>query len=172
MIILPLLIGVFVWRVCFHKHYQERRADLTTSESIATLSAMKRFFGDGQNWTRWAWRRPDGSRCLLGAAHLMRQGPINDAQYWIQQAIDERAPVAGMLGIAWFNDTRRSYGEIAGILDRAKELAARHHEQLVIERQLPAPAPMRQLPAPTPVVEILPPANKPELTRLTVKRRE
>ena len=133
----------------FIKNYRQRRVSLTALDTVATLSAMERFFQGGSNWTRWAYHRANGSKCLVGAAQSMRQGPINDARYWLRQAIAERAPVAGMLGIEWFNDTRRSYSEVAEVLARAKQLAAQH--------QAPTPAPVRRLPPPAPVMEILPP---------------
>lgn len=128
----------------FLKNYRQRRVSLTAPETVATLSAVERFFQGGNKWTQGTYHRSNGSKCLVGAAQSMRQGAIDDAQYWLRQAIVERHPELAWLPamqIEWFNDdSRRSYGEIAEVLARAKQLAAQ-----------------RQLPAPAPVVEILPP---------------
>ena len=156
----------------FWKDYWERRVTLTASDSVATLSAMERFFQDGRNWTRGAYHNHlTGSKCLVGAAQAMKQGAIEDARYWLRQAILERHP-----GLAWlpvmtieaFNDSRLSFDEIAAVIARAKELAIQHYRQAHAP-----PAPVRLLPAPAPVVEIplgavdiLPPE------RVAVKRRD
>ena len=51
--------------------------------------------------------------------------PIEDARYWLQQAVAER----GFTSIESFNDSRASYSEIAEILARAKQLAAAIHNK-------------------------------------------
>jgi hypothetical protein len=140
----------------FWKNYRQRRVSLTGPESIETLSAMEWFFQGGENWTKGAYHRRDGSKCLVGAAQSMRTAAIEDARYWVRQAIAERqgAPV-GLMGIEGFNDSRGSYTEIAAVLARAKQLAA--------ARQSPAP-----------VAEILPPdrlalTHQPESELPTIK---
>jgi hypothetical protein len=127
----------------FIKGYRARRVSLTGAESVQTLSAMERFFQGGKNWTQGAYHRMDGKKCLVGAAETMRTAPIEDAQFWIKQAIAERSRYSILSGIEGFNDSRRSFGEIAEVLARAKQLAA---------SQLPAP-----------VAERLPPSH-PALT--------
>ena len=137
----------------FFKNYRQRRLSLTGPESLATLSAIERFFQGGRNWTQGAYHRLNGNKCLVGAAQSMRQGAIDDARYWIRQAIVERHP-----GYAWlpamqieaFNDSH-SFAEVARVIERAKELAS-------ASAQPPAHA------SPAPVAEILPPLPRPALT--------
>ena len=71
----------------FFKDYRETRARLTAAESIATLSAMERFFRGGRNWTQGAYHRMNGNKCLVGAAQAVPVGAINDARYWLRCAI-------------------------------------------------------------------------------------
>jgi hypothetical protein len=123
--------------------YRKRRAALTAAESVATLTYMESYFANGANWTQNLYASPDGAaRCLVGAADHVRVTSIDDAKFWLRQAIAERYP-AGMT-IEEFNDGARSYDEIAAVIARAKQLAA-------------------------PVVEILPPVPVPtsgEVTRV------
>jgi hypothetical protein len=122
----------------FLKGYWQRRISLTSPESIKTLDAMERFFRDGKNWTQGAYHSPDGTKCLVGAAQSVHVVPIEDARYWLQQAVAER----GFSSIESFNDSRTSYSEIVEILARAKQLAATHSQQR------PAPAAQNLLPPP------------------------
>jgi hypothetical protein len=125
----------------FRDSYRDRRTSLTGRESAATLSAMEDFFqDDGANWTQGAWHRPDGTKCLVGAANHVRVNALSDEKYWLRRAIAERHPGTGIIE---FNDSRQSFGEIAEVLARAKQLAA-----------------AAQLPAPQPVAEILPPPRR------------
>lgn len=128
------------------KSYRERCISLTGPESIKTLTAMERFFRDGKNWTQGAYHRPDGTKCLVGAAQSVHVSPINNARYWLQQAVAER----GFTSIESFNDSRASYSEIAEILARAKQLAAAH------TRQGPAPAAQNLSPPPRPALAYQP----------------
>lgn len=154
----------------FFKKYRETRISLTGPESIKTLSAMERFFQNGKNWTQGTYHRGDGTKCLVGAAQTVNAAPIDDARYWLQQAIAERGELGGG-GIEGFNDSRYSYSQIAEVLARAKQLAADHSRQRA-----------------APVAQILPPAARPalayqpqdrveivtmnDLERVAVKRRE
>jgi hypothetical protein len=123
----------------FFDSYRRRRAANTGPESIGTLEYMEDFFQNGANWTQHAYQRADGTRCLVGAANHVRSSSVDYAKFWLRQAIAERAP--GIRTIEQFNDTRRSYAEIAAVIARAKQLAA--------AAQRPA--------LPAPVMEILPP---------------
>jgi len=123
----------------FFDSYRRRRVATTGPESLATLQYMEDYFQNGAHWTQHAYQRADGSRCLVGAAHYVSVSPIDDAKFWLLQAIAERAP--GITTIEQFNDTRGSYTEIEAVIARAKQLAA--------EAQRPA--------LPAPVAEILPP---------------
>jgi hypothetical protein len=133
----------------FFTNYRQRRLSLTGPETVATLSAMERFFQGGRNWTQGAYHRLNGTKCLVGAAHSARVGPINDAQYYLSQAIAELHP-----GFAWlpvmrieaFNDSRLSFSEVAAVIERAKQLAAGAARQSA------------------PALEILPALNRPALT--------
>jgi len=126
----------------FFESYRRRRIATTRPESMATLQYMEDYFRDGANWTQHAYQRADGSRCLVGAANHVRSSPIDDAKFWLRQAIAERAP--GIATIEKFNDTRRSYAEIAAVIARAKQLAAA----------------VRRPALSAPVAEILPPEQQ------------
>jgi len=145
----------------FFRNYRQRRVSLTGPESVATLSAIERFFQGGRNWTRGAYHRMNGNKCLVGAAQSVPVGAINDARYWLRQAIVELHP-----GFAWlpvmqiesFNDSH-SFREVAEVIERAKELAL---------------ASARQSSASAPAAEILPPSRpaltyQPESERQTIK---
>jgi hypothetical protein len=131
----------------FFRNYRQRRVSLTGPESVATLAAIERFFQGGRNWTRGAYHRMNGKKCVVGAVQSVSGGQLEDARYWIRQAILERHP-----GYAWlpvmqiesFNDSH-SFAEVAEVIARAKQLAL---------------ASMRQSSAP----QILPPPRRPALT--------
>jgi hypothetical protein len=57
----------------------------------------------------------------------VRASPLDAAKYWLEQAIIEKT--GELSGIEYFNDTRRSYSEIAEVVSRAKELALEHQAQ-------------------------------------------
>jgi hypothetical protein len=128
---------------------REKRAALTTRESVATLDYMEDFFSDSSNWTQGVYSTAAGARCLVGAAEHARVSCVDDARHWLQKAVAERAP---HWTIEQYNDNCRNPGEIVTIIRRAKELAG--------AAQLPAPRPAA-LPAPAPVLtgEVLPPAS-------------
>jgi hypothetical protein len=77
---------------------------------------------------------------------------LDDAKVYLRLAIAEHE--GRPMPIEVFNDTRSSYGEIAPIIERARELAR--------AAQLPAPVFHQALPAPaaTPIAEILPPESR------------
>jgi hypothetical protein len=102
--------------------YRQRRRSLTGPESVATLSYMEEFFQNGANWTQGVYHRTDGTKCLVGATDHVRVSSIDDAKFWVRQAIAERDPSIG--SIEQFNDTRGSYTEVAEVIARAKQLAA------------------------------------------------
>lgn len=129
----------------FFDDFRRARANLTGAESVATLTYMEDFFHDGANWTQNTYHASNGTKCLVAAADYARVSPIDDAKYWLRQAINECTP--GMT-IEQFNDTRGSYGEVATVIQRAKQLAA--------SARLPARRPVAALPAAA-AAEILPP---------------
>ena len=108
--------------------YRQRRLGHTGVDTVNTLSAMEWYFGQGgRNWTRGEYHGADGTKCLVGAAQALKQGAIEDARYWIRQAIAERGGLIGAIGsIELFNDTRVSFSDIAEVLARAKQLAMAH----------------------------------------------
>ena len=97
----------------FCKDYWQRRVSRTTPESLATLSAIEWLLQGGKNWTQGVYHALNGKKCLVGAEQTVRQGAINDARYWLRQAIVELHP-----GYAWlpvmqieaFNDSDSNYG--------------------------------------------------------------
>ena len=106
----------------FFDAFKTRHVAVTSPESVATLTYMEDFFGDGANWTQNVYASPDGAaRCLVGAANHVRVSVIDDAKHWLRQAIAEREPA--IRTIEEFNDTRRTFDEIAAVIARAKELA-------------------------------------------------
>jgi hypothetical protein len=127
---------------------RKRRVALTSRESVATLTSMQDFFGNGANWTQNVYATPDSAaRCLVAAANHVRVSSIDDAKHWLRQAIAEREPA--IRTIEEFNDTRRTFDEVAAVIARARKLALA--AQLPV-RVLPA------LPAPTSVPQVLPPS--------------
>jgi hypothetical protein len=137
----------------FFKDYRETRARLTAAESIATLSAMERLFQGGRKWTQGAYHRMNGNKCLVGAAQSVPVGAINDARYWLRQAIVELHPAYAWLPVMQieaFNDSH-SFAEVARVIERAKKLAAA------------SARPAHVSSAPAPAAEILPPSRRPAL---------
>ena len=141
--------------------YRQRRLGHTGVDTVNTLSAMEWYFGQGgRNWTRGEYHGADGTKCLVGAAQAMKQGAIEDARYWIRQAIAERGGLIGVIGsIELFNDTRVSFREIAEVLARAKELATAHARQ--------APPPLSPRP---PMLQYQPQDNVVRLTMADLQR--
>lgn len=131
--------------------YRQRRREISTRESVATLDHMKQFFGDGENWRQHIYQGDDGGRCLIAAADHVRVSSIDDAKHWLRRAIKEKTGQS--LTIEQFNDTRRSFAEIQEVLDRARELARTGGRQLpaLVGEVLPArpalPAPVASVPA-------------------------
>jgi len=125
----------------FFENYRQRRLELTGRESAETLGLMQDYFQDGANWTQQMYENANGARCLVGAANHVRVSSVDDAKHWLRLAIAEVAP--GVACIEDFNDTRRTYDEVAAVIERARQLAAQSFA--------------RALPPPAPVVEILPP---------------
>jgi hypothetical protein len=132
----------------FFDNCRREMAQLAVPESVGTIEMITDFFQDGAMWTRDTYLAPNGARCLAAAANAVRVSNIDSAKYWLVQAIKEREPQLGT--IEQFNDSRRSYDEVAAVLRRARELA----EQSL----LPAPRPVAALPAPV-AGEILPPVG-------------
>jgi len=134
----------------FFDSKQKRRVSLTGRESMATLDHMADFFEGGANWTQHAYNRSNGTKCLVGAANHVRVSSVDDAKYWLRQAIAEQGGGAGFMAIEGFNDTRGSYGEIEAVLARAKQLAASANRVSApaAVAALPAPARLAALPAP------------------------
>ncbi len=122
----------------FVNNCRREMAQLAVPESVATLDLIEDFFHNGLNWTRDTYKAENGARCLVGAANYVRVSQIDCAKHWLLQAIKERAPQ--LKTIEAYNDSRRSYEEVAGVIRRAKQLAQ--------QAQLPAPRPVAALPAP------------------------
>jgi hypothetical protein len=113
-------------------------AQLAVPESLATLEYVEDFFHNGLNWTRDTYKAENGARCLVGAANYVRVSQIDCAKHWLLQAIQECEPQ--LKSIEAFNDSRRSYEQVAAVIARAKELAR--------QAQLPVARPVAALPAP------------------------
>jgi len=108
----------------FFRKYRETMLALTGPESAETLTGMQQFFQGGRNWTRGMYHRDDGSRCLVGAMQALRASPVEQARYWVQQAIAERGEWDG--SIESFNDSH-SFAEVTQVIERAKQLAMAGH---------------------------------------------
>ena len=150
----------------FFKNYRQRRLSLTGPESLATLAAIERFFQGGRNWTQGAYHRLNGDKCIVGAAQSMRVGAIDDARYWIRQAIVELHPGyrwLPVMQIEAFNDSH-SFAEVAEVIDRAKQLARAAQFSPPPQR----PALTYQPEEARPVVEL----DLADLERVAVRRRE
>jgi hypothetical protein len=136
----------------FLRNYRQRRVSLTGSASLATLATIEWFFQGGRNWTQGAYHGWNGKKCLVGAVQSVRAGQLEDARYWIRQAIAELHPAYAWLPVMQieaFNDTH-SFAEVAEVIARAKQLA------LASMRQSP--------PSRASAPEILPPPRRPALT--------
>jgi hypothetical protein len=106
---------------------------------LQTLSAMERFFRrDGKRWARGTLHNPiNGSKCLMGALTSVQASSgntswvpadaIGAAEYYLERAVRERGERGldgtGVMRIVEFNDSRRSFAEIAAVIARAKQLA-------------------------------------------------
>jgi hypothetical protein len=132
----------------FFDDFRRERARLTGEESIATLDYMEDFLNGGEGWAKGVYTSTNGTRCLVAAADYARSSKIDDAKYWLRQAIAERAPQ--MRTIEEFNDSRQSFAEIEAVIRRARDLAR--------QAQLPAVRPVAAVPVPV-TGEILPPAT-------------
>jgi hypothetical protein len=130
----------------FRSGYWKGRLALTSAESVETLEAVQGFFRGGRNWTQGVYHASNGQKCLVGAADHVRASPLDAAKYWLEQAIAEKT---GIRGIENFNDSRRSFGEIAEVLSRAKELALEHQA-----RQSPRRPAVTHQPQPDRVIEV------------------
>jgi hypothetical protein len=111
----------------FRSSYWKRRLALTGPESAETLSGMEGFFQAGQRWTQGVYHRSNGQKCLVGAADHLRASSVDNAKYWLEQAIIEKTGRRSDIEI--FNDSRRSYSEIAEVVKRARQLALEYHAQ-------------------------------------------
>jgi hypothetical protein len=138
--------------VAIFEAYRQRRANLSTSESVATLTYMEDYLRGGENWAQDVYRQGD-ARCLVGAAEYARVSSIDDAKHWLRQAIAERT--GGQVAtIEEFNDSQSSFGEIAAVVSRAKQLATANLPALVAPvevipaARLAAPSPDRPQPNP------------------------
>jgi hypothetical protein len=140
----------------FFDDFRRERAKLTGPESVATLDYMEDFLHGGEGWAQGVYTSQNGTRCLVAAADYARSSKVDDAKYFLRQAIAERAPQ--MRTIEQFNDSRQSFAEIEAVIRRARELAR--------QAQLPVPRPVAALPAPV-TGEILPPGRPAPVMRET-----
>ena len=139
------------------------------------LNAMLAYWRSGKRWARYTLDDGNGNKCIVGAVLSVRatasggawspSEEIKAAQHFIDLAVRERGGFGGTTGIMTFNDAQWSYGEIAAVIKRAKELAAASYYRKV--QRLPAPpvVPLIEM-TPEPVratPEILPPLPRPAL---------
>jgi hypothetical protein len=112
--------------------YWKTRLALTSPESVETLTAIEGFFQGGRRWTQGVYHASNGQKCLVGAADHLRASSVDTAKFWLERAIAEKTGGA-VTRIENFNDSRRSFSEIAEVINRAKQLALQYHG-----RQAPA----------------------------------
>jgi hypothetical protein len=134
----------------FRSSYWKTRLALTGRKSAETLTAMEGYFQGGKNWAQGVYHAPDGRKCLVGAADHLRASSVDTAKYWLERAIAEQTG-GTITRIESFNDSRRSYREIAAIVSRAQELAAHYAQQSPPSRGRPA---LTHQPDERPVVEV------------------
>jgi hypothetical protein len=135
--------------MAFFENYRREMAQLAVPESVASIDYIEDFFQNGANWTRDTYKAANGARCLVAAANVVKVSKIDSAKYWLLQAVQEREPQ--LRTIEQFNDSRRSYDEVAAVLARARELAR--------QSLLPAPGPVAAQAARLGAGEILPPVR-------------
>jgi hypothetical protein len=143
----------------FFERVRNARTKYTGRESIATLDYMEDYLNGGVNWTKGEYNAANGARCMVGAADAARVSKVDDAKYFLRQAIAEREP--HLKTIEEFNDSRQSFAEIEAVIHRAKELAR--------AAQLPALRPAAAVPVPV-TGEILPPARSASVPATPVMR--
>jgi hypothetical protein len=128
----------------FRRGRAEAHAVISVGDGGRTLSLIQDFFRNGANWTQGAYHRANGTKCLIGAIeHLGASKAITQAQcrQWIQIAISERQPGARRpesISIEGFNDSRKSYVEVAEVIARARVLAVAHAKKMASELRLTA----------------------------------
>jgi hypothetical protein len=97
---------------------------------LQVIDAMPRYFRGGHGWGQFMLHNPlNGRKCLMGAVSAVRASDGNSswvpseeiavATEFILRAVREH----GFAAIEDFNDTRRSYRQIAAVMERAKQLA-------------------------------------------------
>lgn len=122
---------------------------VTVESVVQTIDAMERKFRGGYGWGRYMLHNPvNGKMCLMGAVGSVRATDGNRswvpaeeiaaATCCLRQAVRER----GFEQVENFNDSRLFYGQIADVMNRAKQLA-----MMWYARALPAPAPQIAPPA-------------------------
>jgi hypothetical protein len=109
----------------FRSSYWKTRLALTGPDSIETLTAMQGYFRGGAKWVQGVYHAADGRKCLVGAADHLRASSVDTAKFWLEKSIAEKTGGA-ITRIESFNDSRRSYSEIAEVIARAKQLALEH----------------------------------------------
>ena len=117
----------------FRSSYWKTRLALTGPESVETLRAMQGYFRGGAKWIQGVYHAADGQKCLVGAADHLRASSVDNAKFWLEQAISEK--LGRRSSIESFNDSRRSYREIAEVVARARQLAVEYHAQQAPTRQ-------------------------------------
>ena len=129
------------------------------------LFLAERSFAKGRAWAQGVYESGDG-RCLVGALRAMRtaHGISGDrSDELLRVAIAERQGVATR-SIEDFNDSRRSYADVAAVLRRARQLA--HHSAAVQHKEQTALPP----PAPPLLLEHTPAVMLPTHAKVTVRK--
>jgi len=113
-----------------------RKPSDDASQATVVLNMMESFFDGGARWGRRTYCTEDGKRCLLGALEFARceTGHRDDpALQYLARAINLRQLTKGLpllgetepMTVIGFNDAfRRSYADVADVLNQAKQLAA------------------------------------------------
>lgn len=112
----------------FRSSYWKTRLALTGPQSVETLTAMQGYFRGGAKWIQGVYHAADGRKCLVGAADHLRASSVDSAKFFLELAITEKTG-GTVTRIESFNDSRRSYSEIAEVVAQARQLAVEYHAQ-------------------------------------------
>jgi hypothetical protein len=92
------------------------------AKAMQMLDLLAGFFDNGRRWTKYEFHDGAGNRCLLGAMRYLRV-KMNISGDGTAYYLSAAQPQWRMKGIADFNDSRESYGQIRELIDRARAMA-------------------------------------------------
>ena len=108
--------------------YWKTRLALTGPESVETLTAMEGFFRGGAKWIQGVYHAATGENASSAQPIICGRHPSIAPNSGWSGPLPKRQ-VAPSPASKTLTNSRRSYGEIAEVLARARQLAAAHDAQ-------------------------------------------